>query len=102
MSVKRILAGILVVVASAMPVVWKTPSASAQTDLSPFVGRWDFTSVGDDPGSGRASVDNDGNITGNGSTRFAGPITITGTVTPDGSFAFTGSPTGKGDSSRSS
>jgi hypothetical protein len=78
---QRVVLGILVVFSVSVHLASKAPSASAQTEVSPFAGEWDFSSTGDDPGSGKASVDNDGAITGTG-------------VTPDGTFAFIGSPNG--------
>jgi hypothetical protein len=89
-----VLASLVVMLGAALPLVLNGSPAVAQTAVSPFVGFWDFTSAGDDPGSGRATVADDGTITGSGQTRLAGAITVSGTVSPDGTFTFTGAPAG--------
>jgi hypothetical protein len=86
--------GFVFVLTIALLGVFGTRSISAQTRPSPFAGQWAFVSVGDDPGSGAATVDNAGNIEGSGTTKFAGSITVSGTVSEDGTFAFTGVPAG--------
>lgn len=76
----------------ALPLLLLTRPLGAQ--VSRFAGTWAFRVAGDDPGSGVATADSLGTIRGSGSTTYAGPITLAGTVGADGAMALTASPSG--------